>query len=943
MFSIFLRFPFLVRGRLFASVLVLSAVVAFLSLPLPAGEDAIPAAWIAPLSDGAPPELPELDPAIPSPAAFFGEPLGTRFHRHEEILAYLEALVDASERVTMWEYGRTYEGRPLRLLAISSPDNIQRLEEIRLKHRRLASPAPVASVEREALAATQPAFVWLAYGVHGNETSSSEAAMATAHVLAAATAGWEERLREVVVLLDPLSNPDGRERYLSSFLSRRGREPNPDPRSLEHFEPWPGGRFNHYLIDLNRDWAWATQQETRHRLEAYRSWEPQIYVDLHEMSSDSTYFFPPPADPVHPAIGRRVLRWLETFGQGNANSFNEMGWLFYNRQQYDLFYPGYGDSYPSLRGAVGMTYEVAGGGKAGQVLRLKDGSLWTLADRLARHLVSSLTTVETAAANRVALLQDFMQGRLAASTRLSQSLIWDPDQPEARSLAELLALHGVEVGQLTADVEMAARPGIGGSEARHRFPTGSYTVSTAQPLSHLVDALMNVDSPLSPEFVERQRRRVEANLSAEFYDITAWALPLAYGVETWVVYGEPPAQRKMGAAAGSLRGPGGLGWAIPPQGLATYRLGAALSRWGVRHRLALTSFEADGRSFPRGTLLLLRRGNPEDLPRRLEKWASDEGMIVLGVGVSTLGTGLAPGSNDLVAVRPVSVGLATGEGLSPTSVGHLWHLLDQSVGLPHRQINLQELASAPASGRESVLADLDVLILPDGRGYEAAFGEKGAETLRQWVEAGGSVVGVGEASSWLVDIGLYEEGTTSPAAGSRDTDMRSGSPGSRGWSDGRMANVFDGELGALHDALDEELSEDILGLDDDLPESRAPGPPLSPMLDVPGAALSTKMSELHPLTAGIAAPPAALVQGRRILRPSGLPDQDVLTVALDRPVLSGFAWPEAEEQLAGSLLVGSQDRGRGRVIVFAQDPAFRLFWRSTMPLFLNAVMYSPSW
>jgi len=890
---------------------------------------------LAPLSDGAQVPLPELDPAVPSPQTFLAGPLGSRFHRHEEILRYLETLAATSDRVAMWEYGRTWEGRPLTLLALSSPENIQRLEEIRQRHLRLASPARLPLAEREALIATQPVFVWLGYGIHGNESSSAEAALGVAYVLAAARGEWERRLREVVVLIDPLSNPDGRERYVTGYLARRGREPDADPSTLEHAEPWPGGRFNHYFFDLNRDWAWASQAETRHRLAEYRRWEPQVHVDLHEMQSSSTYFFPPPADPVNPAIDRRVLAWLETFGQGNARAFDELGWLFYNRQQYDLFYPGYGDSYPSLRGAVGMTYEVAGGGRAGQVVRQSDGSLWTLADRLARHLVTSLATVETAAAGRTALLRDFTEGRLASSTHLPQSIVWSAEQGEARALAELLSRHGIAVGRLSAVVELAVRPGIGGSEERRLFAAGTYAVSTAQPLAGLVEALLKVSSPLSPGFVERQRRRVEANLEAEFFDITAWALPLAFGVDSWLVYGEPPAQVPFepGRSEGTVIGRGDFGWAVPPQGLASYRLAAELAREGVRHRLALAPFETPAGPgagpgekgvFPRGTLFLPHRGNPEDLGERLAKLADADGLTVYrlasgktdrGEGGST-GEGVSLGSDDLVPVRPVVVGLASGEGLSPTSVGHLWYLLDREIALPHRRLALADLGEH--------LGELDVLILPEGRSFEKELGAEAVATLKAWVEAGGTlvVVGVatGETATWLTEVGLFEV-PAEPVAHHEPNG-------------GRTARTLF-PMGESPGGTELAEEEDYEGL--------TPPRVLPPMLRIPGAVVATTMNGLHPLSAGVATPPPVLVRGSRSLPATGLPDRDVLVANVESPILAGFAWPEAEEHLGGSLLVGIQPRGRGKVIVFAQDPAFRGLWRATMPLFLNAVMFAPSW
>src|SRR6202035_4496291 len=366
---------------------------------------------VAPLSAGELPELPPVDPAVPTSESALGYPLGTRFTHWDRIVAYLQSLAAASNRVKMWEYGQTYEGRPLKLVAFASSENLARLDAIREERLRLADPAALSHEERERLVAHLPVVVWLAYGVHGNEASSSEAAMAVAYLLAAGQGDIPGLLKNMIVLVDPLSNPDGRERYVHSFEERRGADPNPRATAAEHWEPWPGGRQNHYLIDLNRDWAWASQEESRSRLAAYRAWEPQVYVDFHEMASESSYFFLHAAEPINPRIDHRILPWLETFGRANAAAFDHQGWVYYKAESYDLFYPGYGDSYPSLRGAVGMTYEMAGGGRGGLALTLPDGTLLTLADRVAHHLTTSLAPLRTAAANGRRLLADFTAHR----------------------------------------------------------------------------------------------------------------------------------------------------------------------------------------------------------------------------------------------------------------------------------------------------------------------------------------------------------------------------------------------------------------------------------------------------------------------------------------------------------------------------------------------------
>jgi hypothetical protein len=858
----------------------IAALVSLLVLAVaPAGaQESSP--LVGPLSDGSVLPLPEVEADCPTPAAFLGYPLGAELTRHDRILDYLAALAASTDRLRLLDYGQTYEGRPLRLAAISSPENLARLEELRQRRLR---PATADGGEG-------PVFVWLAYGVHGNEASSSEAAMAVAYLLAAGGGQMAEARRQTVVLLDPAVNPDGRERYVSAYTGRRGRRPDPDPRAAEHQEPWPGGRSNHYLIDLNRDWAWATQQETRARLAAYRAWEPQIYVDFHEMASDSSYFFPPPAEPVHPFIDRRILGWIEVFGRANAAAFDRLGWPYYARDTYDLFYPGYGDSYPSLRGAVGMTYEMAGGGRAGTLLRLPDGRLLSLADRVARHLTTSLTTVETAAARARELLADFAAARARAAEE-PRSFLWSDAQAEAGALAELLDLHGIRVGRLAAAEELRVRPLRRGAEPlRREFEAGSYVVSTAQPLGNLVRALLELEAPMGDAFLRAQRQALEENRRPEFFDITAWSAPLAFNLEAWVHDGDRQGRAPV-ASDGGLAGEGTVGFLAAPQGLASYRLAACLLEEGVALRAALAALHSGGREYPAGTLFVPRRPNPEDLEPRLRRCSAASRAALQGVESSFAERGIFLGAQEMLPVRRPRVALVRGDGVASASFGALWHLLDRTTELPVTAIEASELA-APALG------NFDVVVLPAGGGYPRLLDEAAGAALDRWVRAGGVLVAIGDSIAWLRQRQLTEVQAWAPPK--RDPQAEDAVPTT--------------------------------------PAAAVADRPIS----TPGAALATEMRRGHPLTAGLSTPPAALVEGELVLLPTGDPQVDVVVAAAENPVRAGFVWPEAEERLAGSLLVASETRGEGQVVLFAQEPAFRLFWRGTMPLFLNALLLEPS-
>jgi hypothetical protein len=848
---------------------------------------------LAPLSDGRAVPLSPMVGALPSPAGFLGRSLGERFTRHDQAVRYLEILAAASDRVRLQTYGETPEGRPLLLAAFSSSQNLGRLEEIRQNQLRLADPRGLSPTARAALIAGQPAVVWLAYGVHGNEASSGEAALALAWTLAAGGDEVAALLDQVVVLLDPAVNPDGHERYVSFVNQEMGGRGEAAPLAAEHDEPWPGGRTNHNLVDLNRDWAWATQPETRGRLAAYRAWEPLVYVDFHEMDPQSSYFFPPAAEPVHPALDPRSLAWLERFGRANGEAFDRLGWRYFAHQEYDLFYPAYGDTYPGLRGAVGMTYEMAGGGSAGTALTLADGRVLTLADRVGRHLLTSLTTLGRAAAGRAELLADFAATREAATTAPAKVYLWSADEPEGVALAELLGRHGIGVQATAAAAQVEARlvldrpVGEGAEIPRRPFPAGTLAASTAQPLGNLLRALLD-PAPMPAGYLERQRARVATGRDSEFYDVTAWSLAAAYGVQTWEVDGA----RELHLVArdvpvAGITGTGSLGYLVAPAGLAAWRLEAGLQRQGIRYRVATEGFSVGSRAYPAGSLVILGAENDADPAAVLGDLASATGVAVDRVASSSTDRGVYLGSRDVVAVHPSRIGVVAGEGVSATSFGSLWTLLDSDLALPVMRIAGRSLADAD-------LAGLDVLVLPDGRDQASAWPPAFAERLTRWVEAGGVVIGVGRSVGWL-----------------RSHELAS----VKSWEPPPPTDPEDGQAGAV------DLT--------------------TRLLPIPGVALTTRMATGHPLTLGLGRPPLVLFQGAEAWLPLGDPRGDVL-VATEDPVLAGFAWPEAEARLANALLVGSLARGRGGVVLFAQDPAFRGMWRATMPLFLNAALRGPS-
>src|SRR5882724_5053712 len=353
----------------------------------------------------------------PSPGSFLGYPLGSRYTPHFKIVNYFREVAQAApDRVKLEQYGETYEGRPLLLAYIASPENLKRLEAIRVNNLKLAG----VLYDKTAPDEGGPAIVWLSYNVHGNEPSSSEAAMKTLYALVdPANAKAKEWLQHTVVVIDPCINPDGRDRYVNWFTMAVGKNPNPDPQAREHREPWPGGRTNHYNFDLNRDWAWQTQVETQQRLKKYNAWLPQVHVDFHEQGFNNPYYFAPAAEPYHDVITSWQRDFQIQIGKNNAKYFDQHGWLYFTKEEFDLFYPSYGDTYPTYNGAIGMTFEQGGGNRGGVAVITSDEDTLTLTDRLEHHFTTGMSTVEVASRNASKLVKEFRKYFSDASTKPS--------------------------------------------------------------------------------------------------------------------------------------------------------------------------------------------------------------------------------------------------------------------------------------------------------------------------------------------------------------------------------------------------------------------------------------------------------------------------------------------------------------------------------------------
>lgn len=901
-------------GKLAAWLLLgaLFIVIFFLSTPLSASSPAGTSPTAPALDDDDRLDVPlnpggTYRPGVPSPDAFLGWPLGQRFTPHARIIDYMKTLAATGSDRCRWEsYGATWEDRPLGYLVISSPANLARTLEIRKALADLSDPETTSRKDAEKMARETPAVVWFSYNVHGSEASASEAAMAVAYELVGGTGTDVLGLIDsLIVILDPCLNPDGRDRYVSRQMQAVGRLPDASGATWEHDEPWPGGRYNHYLFDLNRDWAWLSQPESRGRVGAYRQWHPQVHVDFHEMWPNSSYFFFPAAEPIHAQLPQQVRVWGDIFGRGNAEAFDRRGWNYFTAESFDLLYPGYGDSWPTLQGATGMTYEQAGHGLAGLAWERPDGSILTLRERLRHHVEASMATLATTRRHREARLLDFHAYFLDAVTGrpdAALAYLFPPAADEGRrqELVQLLLAHGIRVEQATGEIKAPTARDYEGNPLPATYPAGTYVVPGRQPLGFLVHALLEPETTL-PETL--------------FYDISAWSLPLAFGLDAAWTEKLPSGPREVVTTlqplvGGIVDGPARTGWLLPWDRNAAPKLLYRLLQNGIKARFATKPFEIGGRYYERGTILIPVGGNSDSTRVILDREARRAGISVYAVQTGLTGTGIDLGSDRMLPIKTPRVAIVTGDGVDATSFGALWFLLDRQY-----EINCSVL---PLSSLGSVnLAPFTALIFPDddagdGSTYNTQIDSLTTDRIRRWTRDGGTVIGLKGGAGWATSD--YSGLTSLSLKGTDDQD------------DEKEKKDDEDDDESEADALQEKF----MTTDERERKNR--------IEDIPGSILRVELDPGHPLAFGYQGHARVFKSGDMIFEPS----DSGRNVAWYPPIsrVSGYLSVENEERLAMTPFLVVEPLGRGRCVLYNEDPNFRLFWFGLNRLFLNSLFFA---
>lgn len=804
---------------------------------------------------------------IPSPESFLGYAIGQRFTPHHRIVAYFEALAKAApDRLKLESYGTTNEGRPLLLATLSSRDNMGRLEQIRQNHLQLAGLAPGTGT------ANGMSVLWMSYNVHGNEASSSEAVMQTAyHLLTAPEAAtW---LKNTVVILDPCINPDGRDRYVHWFNSVAGDQMNPDPLAREHIEPWPGGRSNHYNFDLNRDWAWQTQVETRQRMVKYLDWMPHIHVDFHEQGYNEPYYFAPAAEPYHEVITPWQRQFQNIIGRNHARYFDEKGWLYFTKERFDLLYPSYGDTWPTYNGSIGMTYEQGGHSRGGLGIINEDGDTLTLRDRAMHHFTTGISTLEMASKHAAELQKQFRQffadARANGSGVYKNYLIKTKGQEgRIKPLLELLKRNGIEYGYAT---KFSGR-GYNYLNAREEAFTAEpadLLVSTYQPRGAMVRVLFEPAAVIS---------------DSATYDITAWSLPYAYGLNAYAVREKIPfVQTEPVAEPAAVSASGTYGYLLRWKSMEDARFLAACLKAGIKARVTERSFTYQGEAFPAGTLLFLRTSNERiaGWEQQLTDLAKATGVRLKPVTTGFMDKGPDFGSPDIKSIHAPRIALITGEGISSLGAGELWHFFDRELRYPATLIALKDIGSMKWSR-------FDVVVVPDGNAYRNLFDREGA--LKNWVNQGGKLVVLENA---VQQLARSEWGLTLK----KQQEDKSG-----GY-----------ELVKRYADQERESLESFN----------------------PGSIYKVFMDPSHPLAYGYDSVYHTLKSDDLIYDfMSGGWNTGILK---KNSLVSGFSGHKARTRLQDGVLFGELPVGNGTVVFLADDVLFRSFWENGKLMMANAL------
>jgi hypothetical protein len=671
-------------------------------------------------------------------------------------------------------------------------------------------------------------------------------------------------------VIDPCLNPDGRERYVGFYNSAKGEVPDANPAAREHSEPWPSGRTNHYFFDLNRDWAWQVQKETRGRVALYNQWLPQVHVDFHEQGYNSPYYFAPAAEPFHKDITPWQRKFQTIIGKNNAKYFDKNGWAYFTKEVFDLLYPSYGDTYPLYNGSIGMTYEQGGIG-AGLAIQTRTGDTLTLADRIAHHYSNTLSTIEAASANAQKGVAEFKKyfddGRANPPGEYKTFVIQNDNQEKINALAQLFDRNGIQYGY-GLNKQINGLNYYTGKTEQYKPADGDLVVSAYQPKSVLLNVLLEPKTFIA---------------DSNTYDITGWALPYAYGLKAFAVKEHLEPQSKTGPAITTpvYSSTPSYAYISAWQSISDVKFLGALLKNHIKVRYAEREFEAEGKTFGAGSLIISRSGNETaDFDKRIQKIASENNHALVQLTSGFVDKGADMGSDYIKYIHAPKVILVAGDAVSSEAMGEVWHCFEQQIGYPVTLVNYADL-------NRLRWADIDVAIFADG-----SYSDFPSDRLQSWVQSGGKLIVMQNAVSQLAEKKAFAIRKKEDKPDDKDKNA--------------VKRYADRDREAIK-------------------------------TNVPGAIYKINLDNTHPLGFGLSTNYYTIKLNDEVYELlSSEEGWNVGTIKKDAYV-SGFVGQKSKAKIADGMLIGTQSVGRGSVVYFVDDPLFRSFWENGKLLFGNAV------
>ena len=894
--------------------------------------------------------------SVDHPNKFLDFDYATRVATPEQITSALNTWADQSNKLKVIEYARTHENRPLHAVFISSPENLRNLDSIKSKISQLADARTTNDRKAKALIDELPAVAWMAYSIHGNETSGADAALGVMyHLIASKDDDILELLDDMIIIVDPLMNPDGRARFAKNLEQYRGTAPNYDDQSLIHTGDWPYGRTNHYYYDLNRDWVYLTQPETQGRVALINEWKPQILVDAHEMGAQDTFMTGPAREPINKNLDYDLIKWGNVFAKDQGNEFDRRSWRFYTGEWHEDLYPGY-SFYVSFRGTLGILYEQSRMAEDG--VRRPEGTIQSYKESVHHQFVSTMINLDTLKNNSKAMYKDYWDGRKynvsnnSKYSNRSYVVLATDNKGRLNALSEKLIAQDIEIYKNEKPINVTnALKQNGTTVSEYTIPPGSMIIPNNQPEAPLISAILEFDAEIDDEvLIEEKQKRIK-NGSSIMYDTTAFNLTMMFGLPAITVPQELKAGLKEWTPSPEILevNEDAVIWAVDGKDDRSVAFAARLLEQNIQVRVIDKNSTLSGHVLSRGSVAVIAMDNPtsNNLHEIIKTVATD-----LNISVVSIESGFGPkelpdwGGRHFRLLKKPQIAILSHAGFSSYDVGVSWWSLDHHLGIRHSQLN----SSLTGYGD---LRRYNTIVLPSGN---PDLGDYAKKMLMDWVKQGGTLIANNRSTRSIISndsMGSVKSlSATFDKSKSYNIDLMREIYSIEENIDISNANEnkVDTEIKYPWESSDVNYSKEQLEMRDKWQSTLMPS----------GAIVSARADTEHWLTFGAEDVVPVLYGNYPILMTGGnsqaalrigelIPNKDSDTKTINwsqipsgydlNVRMSGLVWPEASQRIANSAYLTREKVGKGQIILFSGEPNFRGSARGTNRLWLNAVIY----